>query len=192
MDLVHLVLAFTSLVGIVLLGLTYTYIDKLEKIGCACAEHKYRKFIKTYSIVAFVFLVITMVFPPTTALKAFGPMVGKLYTFAVFVPFILATIVYFALALVYVNYLMKEKCKCSEDVRREILYYWSIVTTIIISALYLLPLLKFIVLGAVTLATGSVKYAVKNMPVVQDALVDPVHSVAKVGKMVKKGIRKFK
>ena len=37
-----------SSIGIILLILTYTYIDKLERIGCDCAKHPNRDFVKNY------------------------------------------------------------------------------------------------------------------------------------------------
>ena len=191
MDLAYIVSAVVGVLGIFLLAMTYTYIDKLEKIGCACSEHPYRKFIKNYSVFAIVFLIVTMVFPPAFAAKTFGATVGKVYAL-IAIPYYLATIVFFVLALVYVRYLMKEKCKCSEDVRREILYIWAILEIVIISALFVIPLIGFLVSGSLAMASTALDKGSKAAPSIRQAAVDPVTTAIKVGDSVKKSLKKLK
>jgi len=118
-----------KLILVVLFGVTYMYIDKMERIGCECAMHPYRNFIKYFPIFAVVYLLLTIVNPlvimknPTLAPVLY--IADILYTIGVFV--------FLFMAIKYVNYLVGEKCKCSEDVRREIVYYWSVVHMAIIA-----------------------------------------------------------
>lgn len=190
MDIAHIITGIISLLGIFLLAMTYTYIDKLEKTGCACSEHPYRKFIKGYSIFAIIFLVVTMVFPPATAAKVLGTTVGKVYGLLT-IPYYIATIVFFVMALMYVRYLMREKCKCSEDVRREILYIWSILEIIIISAMFMIGILGALVTGSVALASSTLSNANKAAPAIREAAVNPLGSAMKVGDSVKKSLKKL-
>jgi MFS family permease len=195
MDLAYIVSAIMSVLGIFLLAMTYMYIDKLEKLGCACAEHKYKRFIKGYSIFAIVFLVITMVFPPAVAAKTFGTTVGQVYAL-ISIPYYIATIIFFILALIYVRYLMREKCKCSEDVRREILYVWAILEIVLISAFFLIPLIGFVVAGSVAMVSSTIEKGLKSAPTIRDAAVNPLKSAMKVSDSlkdsVKKSLRKLK
>lgn len=191
MDLSHIVSAVVGVLGIFLLAMTYTYIDKLEKTGCACAEHPYKKYIKGYTIFAIVFLLFNMVFPPALAAKTLGTSVGKLYGL-ITIPYYIATVVFFVMALIYVRYLMKEKCKCSEDVRREILYIWSILEIVLISAMFIIPLLGFLFNGSLVMATSALSQGSKSAPAIREAAVDPVSSALKVGESVKKSLKKLR
>jgi hypothetical protein len=191
MDLAHIVSAVISVLGIFLLGMTWMYLDKLEKIGCACAEHPYRKFIKNYTVFAIVFLLLTMAFPPALAARTLGTSVAKVYAL-VSIPYYIATIVFFIMALVYVRYLMREKCKCSEDVRREILYVWAILEIVIISALFVIPIIGFLVNGSLAMASTALDKGNRSAASIRDAAVDPVASALKVGESVKKSLRKLR
>lgn len=133
--------------GIILLVLTYTYLDKLEKIGCVCAEHPYRKFIKGYTLFAIGFLAVTMFVPLSAVTKMFGALGGFVY-YIINLAFVIATVVYFALVLVYSNYLIKAKCACSADYRREVMAIYAIIELIILGFLVVLPrALEFVALA---------------------------------------------
>jgi hypothetical protein len=188
MDLAYLLSVISGILGIFLLALTYTYIDKLEKTGCACAEHPYRNFLKKYTIFAIIFLAVMMWFPPAVAFKAFGPVAG-IAIMAVKALFFFATIAFFIMALKYVRYLMKEKCKCSEDMRREVLYIWAILEIIIIAAIVIIPVIAFVSSSALALASSSAKEVQKHANSVMDAVVDPIKSIKKVPASLKKSLK---
>lgn len=191
MDLPHVVSAVVGLLGVFLLAMTYTYMDKLEKIGCACAEHPYKKYIKGYTVFAIVFLLFNLVFPPAVAAKVLGTTVAKVYGL-ITIPYYLATIVFFVMVFIYVRYLMKEKCKCSEDVRREILYIWSILEIVLISAMFVIPLLGFLIHGSLAVATSAFSQGSRTASTIREAAVDPVSSALKVGHSVKKTLKKLR
>jgi hypothetical protein len=136
-----------NLVMIALFGIAYMYMAKLEKVGCACAVHKYRDFVKYFPIFAIVYLLLTMFNPlfvrKNPALAGVFAIMSMLYT--------IGAVVFFVCAIQYVRFLVAEKCKCSEDVSREVLYYWSIFHLVII-ALALLAQLLLIVSAAVFMA----------------------------------------
>jgi uncharacterized membrane protein len=179
MDLAYIASVIGGFIGIILLVTTYMYIDKLEKIGCPCADHPYRNFIKKYCIFAIVFLLVTMFFPASSAVQLLGPIGATAYMF-VKVAYVIATVIFFVLALIYVRYLMKEKCKCSEDIRREVLYIWAILEIVILGALVVIPLIITIIGGALGVVLGGVKSVHNSAAQVQNIAVNPLKSVKKV------------
>ena len=112
MDISQVLATAVSFLGIFLILMIYTYIDKLEKTGCACSESPYRSFIKNFPIFAVIYLVFTMALPPSSAVKMFGSNGSMLYMLlraAFFVMFF----IFFVLVIVYVRNIIKTKCECS-------------------------------------------------------------------------------
>lgn len=148
MDLFYVLNFLMGLFGLLVLGLTYTYIEKMERIGCACADFKYKKFIKVWTLIAFA-VVAVMMFVPLKTVNEFNQSLGMMYGIFHFL-FLSIHIVYLILTLVYIDHLVKEKCKCSEDIRRELLYVWFILRAVLLLAFVVLPL--FIKLGLTSVA----------------------------------------
>ena len=148
MDIFYVLNFLMGLFGLFVLGLTYTYIDKMEKLGCACAEFKYKKFIKVWTLIAFAVVAI-MMFMPLKMVNEFNHSMGMAYGIFHFL-FLSIHIVYLILTLLYIDHLVKEKCKCSEDIRRELLYFWFILRAVLLLAFVVLPL--FIKLGLTSVA----------------------------------------
>jgi MFS family permease len=171
--------AFLSIIGVVLMGLTYTYIDKLERIKCVCAEHPYKNFIKKYIIFAICFLLVTAFLPPSAVVGLVGPLYGLIYLVIKWI-YVIATVVFFVYALRYVQYLTREKCKCSEDIRRDVLYWWSITQLVIFAILIVLPFILMVATGAFALAVKSGKGVVSNLDkTVMMTAVNPVKGAKK-------------
>ena len=168
-----------SVIGILLMGLTYTYIDKLERSKCACAEHPYKDFIKKYIIFAICFLAVTAFLPPSLVVGMIGPVYSLAYVAVKWV-YVIATIVFFVYALQYVRFLAQEKCKCSEDVRRDVLYWWSIVELLILSILVVLPFIVVLLSGSVSLAVVSGKGVLKSLDdTVMMTAINPISGAKK-------------
>jgi len=181
---------FLSIVGLVLMALTYTYIDKLEKINCECAEHPYKKFIKNYIVFAVIFLLVTTFLPPSRVVGMVGPLYAMVYVVVKWI-YVISTFVFFVYALMYVRYLAKEKCKCSEDIRREVLYWWSILEVIIFAVLVVLPFLVMFVSGGVALAISSGKSAMSNLESTSMvASVNPLKAAKTLPSSLRKSIKK--
>lgn len=190
MDLAYIAGIIGGFIGIILLFTTYMYIDKLEKMGCACAEHPYRKFIKGYCIFAIVFLAVTMFLPAAAVAKALGP-IGVSVLVISKVLYVITTIIFFVLALIYVRYLMKEKCKCSEDIRRDILYVWAILEIVILTALVLIPLVVGILTSSYQFVASQTKGVASYHDAVRSAAVNPLGSARKVPKALKNSLKKM-
>ena len=180
-----------SILGIVLMAVTYMYILKLERIACQCSEHPYRNFIKNYILFAIGFLVVTTFVPPAVADKVFGANFAVVYKL-IQVLYGSATIIFFIYALQYVRFLVKEKCKCSEDVRREVLYYWSIVEIIIIGVILVLPWISKIVLGSLGVVMSATKDLIRKESVVREAAVNPLKTARKLPASLKKTVKSFR
>jgi UPF0716 family protein affecting phage T7 exclusion len=186
-------LAYTlmSILGIVLMVTTYMYIQKLERVACQCAEHPYRNFIKNYILFAIGFLVITTFVPPAVADKLFGANFAVVYKL-IQVLYGFATVIFFIYALLYVRYLVKEKCKCSEDIRREVLYYWSVAEIIIIGVILVLPWISKIVLGSLGVMMTATKDLLSKESVVREAAVNPFKAARKLPSSLKKTAKSFR
>ena len=177
---IHVIL---QLVIIALFGVTYMYIEKMERAGCECALHPYRKFIKYFPVFAVLYLVLTM-FNPLFIMKqpALAPVLmvmNILYTIGAFV--------FFIFAIKYINFLVGEKCKCSEDVRREVVYYWSIVHLAII-ALGLLLVVLAAIFGAIFMSrVPNLKHVAEaGRDIVAQGVRAPLKSVRAIPKAFKR------
>lgn len=191
MDLGYVTLAvklIMSSLGIFLFGMTYTYIDKLERIGCVCSEHKHRRFLKVFPIVAIAAIVAIAVMPTELIAKAFGDAGVAVYSMITLL-FGIACIVYFVMALLYTRWLIVEKCKCSEDVRRDVLFVWSVLEVTVIAALFLVPLVMPLAAGSLALVANTVGKAIKTQGVIRDAAVNPVGSMSKLSQSIRKNMR---
>jgi hypothetical protein len=177
MDYAYVLQAVLNVIFIALYGLTYTYITKLEKIGCDCSAHKYRNFIKYFPLAAIAYIVLFNFFAP----KAIFEVLGAPGLFAMGVItflFGLINIVFFVLAFIYARYMMTEKCKCSEEYRRDVLYWWSMLEIVIIAVGVVLLLLTTNVLNAVALTVQDV--GEKASKIGTEAVSRPVQSIKKI------------
>jgi hypothetical protein len=118
----------------ILLLTTYLYIEKLEKTGCECSEHPNRQFIKSFSLFGFVFYLITVFINPAN-LKL-GNAFNAIYGLVELIFFIMLG-VFFYYTIDYIRYLINEKCKCSEDMRRELIMGGSIIELILIVIIFI-------------------------------------------------------
>jgi hypothetical protein len=165
-----------------LLLAVYTYIIKLEKIGCYCAKHPNKEFIKQFSLIALVYLGLVTFVPMQYIINYFGKVIAGLFAFVTFVFYIIC-VVYFYLTIEYTRYLVNEKCKCSEDMRRELILAGSVVELSII----FLILLVIIVLPIIF---NSVSVVVNNMGTVEEevstAVRNPYESIKRIPSKLKK------
>lgn len=184
----NLVWWLLNLLGLILLVVSYTYISKLERIECACADHPYRKFIKGYIIFAIIFLLALMVVPISKVVKMFG-IVGSLAYLIATLLFTVASIVFFVYAIIYVRYLVQVKCRCSEDNRRTALYVWAIAEIVILGVLVVIPLLAVLAITTIGLFTSGVKTISSLTPSVIEAVSNPIKSARRVPSTLRKELR---
>lgn len=155
MSAAYLFVVLWNIILIALFLTTYAYLDKLEKSGCECAVHPYRNFVKMFPLYAVAYIVVFMFLPFNLFESIFGAS-GKMIQGLLATVFGIASIVFFVLAFIYSRWLMTEKCKCSEDTRREVLYYWSMLTIVLLVVLVVLSL------GTTLFASGGPKVSLKG------------------------------
>ena len=157
-----------SLFIFLLLIAVYSYIEKMEEIGCACSEHPNRAFIKKFTGFVLLFLVFVIIVPTSLVSEQFGSTIAGIFTFVKLIFYVIC-IVYFFMIIDYTRFLVNEKCKCSEDIRREFIMAGSVVEI----SLFLLILMTVIVLPILFSSAGSVftnmhKYEKEFSSVVQN------------------------
>lgn len=111
-----------SVISIIEIGLFIAfliYLDKLEKIGCECALTWHRKFIIVFVAFALIWSLIS----------AFAPMKNKALSIAL----TLFRVAFIVIAIQYVNKLKKEKCECSKEWTRDVMYYYAWVSVILVA-----------------------------------------------------------
>ena len=135
---------FIQLIFVLLLIIIWSYIYKLENIGCACSEHSNKEFIKNFTIIALVYFFITAFISVKTIAKNMGNIIVQLLAFGSFI-FFLTFVVYIYYSFDYVRYLMNEKCKCSEDLRRDIIAIGTMISLflflILLFTIIIIPIL---------------------------------------------------
>lgn len=171
-----------NLLIFVLITIIYLYTNKLEQIGCDCSNNPDRNFIKVYSIVALVFLLFTAFVSIEMVGKMLGSVIAMLYSLLIVV-FYLIFIYYIYTTFTYVRYLINEKCKCSEDISREII----MVGTFIELILFFVTILTMIIIPVLT---NSVSYVISNIENVEkdikSDIYNPVSSLSKSPKRLMK------
>lgn len=173
-----------------LLLAVYTYIEKLENIGCACSIHPNREFIKGYSIFAMVFLLLATLIPPTFIIDQFGYVIASIFTFVKFVFYIIC-IVFFYMILDYTRFLVNEKCKCSDDMRRELIMAGSIVEISLMLLVLLVIIILPIIFNSITFVFKQANSVSTYEKELSTAVLEPVKSVKSISGKVKSATKMF-
>lgn len=163
----------TSFFIFLLLIAVYSYVDKIEKTGCVCSEHPNRDFIKKFSVFVFLFLIFNMVVSTNLIVETLGETIAGIFIFVKLIFYIIC-IVYFYTIIDYTRFLINEKCKCSEDIRREFILAGSVVEI----SLLLLILMTVVILPNVF---NSARFMFKNM-YKNDKEMDVVNTPKKIMK----------
>jgi len=176
----------------ILLACCYTYIQKLEDEGCKCVLPNYYAniaFIKNFSIFALIFLIFVMIIPPGTILAdLFGKHITGLYLLIIFI-FYIVFIIWIYLTMMYTRKLIVEKCKCSEDIRRELIFAGTTIEMVLILLLLLTTIVLPIVISSVSVFFNNAKNIANK---VETNLKNPVKGIknipsdlGNIGKQVK-------
>ena len=181
MDIAQMLSIAISFLGIFLLLMIYTYIDKLEKTGCECSESPYRSFIKYFPLVAVVYLLLTMALSSGAIVNLFGSS-GSLVYMLIRAAFVILFFVFFIIVILYVRNLIVTKCECSEDIRREVMYLYAILEVVMLSLSVVLILLESIVQGAYVIGANTVKSMSNDSGRVTTIVNNPLKSLGKIPK----------
>lgn len=102
------------------------YLKHLEEIGCECAMTFKRKYILYFNCVNLVLFILSL-----TEIMSVFKKNKNLYSIfrTIYLVSLILNIVY---TIQYVNELKRNNCDCSEDIRRDVMYYFSIIDAIII------------------------------------------------------------
>lgn len=170
----------------ILLITTYLYIEKLEKTGCECSEHPNRQFIKSFSLFAAIFYLITIFVNPANL--DFGSAFTTLYGVIELLFFIMLG-VFFYYTVDYIRYLINEKCKCSEDMRRELILGGSIIELILIVTVFISSMLIPV---TSTCVTSVIDNAAKTSNEIKKTVTNPYSAILETPKKIKKTASQFK
>lgn len=186
----------------ILLASVYTYIEKLEASGdCDCAfKYKHVGFIKSFSIFSLIFIIFIMVIPPGYILAdIFGKSITGLYLLIIFIFYVVFAI-YIFMTMTYTRTLISEKCKCSEDIRRELIFAGSTIEMILIVLLLLVLIVFPIIISGISIffknakvitstIEANLKNPVKGIKQVPNQLLKVNSQVKNVLKKTSKGLK---
>ena len=186
------------MIFVILLVIIYAYLHKLENIGCECSEHPNKDFIKNFTIIALVYFFITAFISLKSIAKNMGGVVVQLLAIATFV-FFLLFVVYIYYAFDYVRYLTNEKCKCSEDMSRDVIavgtmislfLFLTLLFTIIIIPILIITLSNL--LDKIEDFESEVEQTIRNPMRTFKTTPDRIARSAKeIGSFVKKSAKKI-
>lgn len=169
---------------IILLIFVYTYLTSLEAKGCECAQSPNSNFIKNFTIFAIFYLLLTMFVPNSVIAENLGTTV-LVFKNVVDLIFVFVFAYYIYIVFQYTRYLVNEKCKCSVDVRREIIMIGFLVEFALIVILFLL---HFVIAVISSVFLTVVRELYSNSDEIRGIIRDPVGSISKVPKTIKKDI----
>lgn len=177
-----------SILTIILIAFVYTYITSLEQKGCPCAISPNANFIKGFSLFAIIYLVFTGLISDKLLHDNFGSNIVLLYKFIDLI-FVIVFVYYLYVVFQYTRYLVNEKCKCSADMRREIIMIGSFIEFALI---FILVLLKIIVFTIFIVIYNIIKNVNDESDNVRGVIRDPIGSLSKVPKSLSKEVSDIK
>jgi len=89
------------------------YLFKLEKIGCDCALNWKRNYMITFMIIALSTNFVSIIVPSLRLNVVFA------------IIFAVLSLMFLIITIQYVQKLKNDKCDCSKDLTREIMFYYS-------------------------------------------------------------------
>jgi len=184
LDTTYIANLFTSLIMVILLIIIVNYINKLEKQGCDCSKTANTEFIKNFSIFAIIYLLITMFIPHKLIVRNLGSTFSLLLSI-VNIIFIGVSVYFWYLTFNYTRHLVNEKCKCSENMSRDIIMVGSLIEIILIFFMFILGLILALV-SSVIMTTFN--YINQYESELKDTVRNPIRSIKKIPSKVKSSI----
>lgn len=177
-----------SIITIILLVVIYSYIISLENKGCKCAMTNNINFIKGFTIFSIIYLLFTGLVSDKAIYDNFGGSVVAINKFIDLI-FVLVFIYYLYEVFKYTRYLVNEKCKCSIDMRREIIMIGSVIEFILIFVLFLLHIIIFTIFSVIFNLIKNVEDGASDL---KGAIRDPIGSLSKVPSKLRSGVNEIK
>lgn len=113
------------------------WIHHLEEIACVCSENWKRDYIKYFLYAFFVMLILRILvflFTGQSILRQNMLLTSIMFLYYAF------SIVNIFVSIIYISELKNTNCTCSEDVRREVYFYYNIVRLALFGIMLLLVL----------------------------------------------------
>jgi hypothetical protein len=120
------------------------WIYHLEEIACKCSENWKRDYIKYFLYVFFamvIFRMIAILFTGRSLLRQNMLLTSIMFLYYGF------SIANMFIAIIYINELKSINCECSEDIRREVYFYYNIVRLALFGIMILLLLGGLLMIG---------------------------------------------
>jgi hypothetical protein len=140
---IFLVVLFVAVITIHVLALLW--LQKLETTSCKCSVNWKRDYIKYFLYAYFIFVGLQLLSYAVTGKQLVESQSGLVKALVMLFN-LFATINAFV-AIFYVNELKQADCKCSDDVRREVYYYWNVVYLALWALVILLTIIMMIYLA---------------------------------------------
>jgi hypothetical protein len=176
---------FYSVISIILLVIIYSYIVSLENKGCKCALPPNINFIKSFTIFAIIYLIFTGLVSDQAIKDNFGTNIVIINKFIDLI-FAIVFIYYLYEVFVYTRRLVNEKCKCSVDIRREIIMIGSIIELLLILILFVLGIIITVIFSVVINVIKSVEDGSSDL---KGVIRDPIGSISKIPKKINDDIK---
>jgi len=186
--LTYITKVFYSVITIILLIVIYTYIVSLENKGCKCALPPNINFIKGFTIFSIIYLLFTGLVSEQVLKDNFGINIVIINKF-VDLLFALVFIYYLYEVFIYTRRLVNEKCKCSEDSRREIIMIGTIIEFVLIFILFIFGIILTVAFSVIITVVKSVEDGSSDL---KGVIRDPVGSISKIPKKIKDDINIIK
>jgi hypothetical protein len=177
-----------SVITIILLIVIYSYLNSLENKGCKCAMTSNLNFIKGFTIFSIIYLIFTGLISDKAIYDNFGGSIVAINKFIDLI-FVLVFIYYLYEVFKYTRYLVNEKCKCSTDIRREIIMIGSIIEIILIFILFILHIIIFTIFSVIFNVIKKVEDGASDL---KGAIHDPIGSMSKIPSKLRSGVNEIK
>ena len=183
-NLLYIIRIVNAILTIALLVFVYTYLNNLEMKGCECALSPNSNFIKGFTIFAIFYLLFTMFIPDNMIKENFGVSIVILKGFIDLI-FFIVFVYYLYIVFQYTRYLVNEKCKCSADIRREIIMIGSLIEFALI---FILFLFHFIIAVGMSVVFAVIRELNDSSDNIRGVVRDPIGSLSKIPSTIKKDI----
>jgi hypothetical protein len=169
-----------SIITVVLLIVIYSYLVSLENKGCKCSITSNINFIKGFTIFSIVYLIFTGLVSDQMIYDNFGSNILIINKFVDLI-FALVFIYYLYEVFKYTRTLVREKCKCSEDNRREIIMIGSMIELILIFVLFIVNIIFVVIFTVLFSVVKSIEDGAGDL---KGVIRDPIGSISKIPKSI--------
>lgn len=136
-----------SIINFVINVYALLWIYKLEEISCKCSENWKRDYIKYFLYAYFIMFVIQIIIYLATGTGLQNQ--NSTWIYVIMLIYQMFAFICIFVAIFYIDELKKQQCTCSEDIRREVYYYYNIIRLAFIGLALLIMILTLLFLGKV-------------------------------------------